>query len=77
MSVPSITLLACPFCGSSDVAIQETDSGIGGLQGEYYGSCWQCYAETSKEDTKQKARRAWNRRTSKKNTTEQVPNKEA
>jgi len=60
--VGSTALLACPFCGSKDVAIEETDSGIGGLHGEYYGTCWHCYAETSKEDTKQKARRAWNRR---------------
>lgn len=62
MSIKSGALLACPFCGSNDVSIEETDSGIGGLHGEYYGTCWCCCAETSKEDTRQNARRAWNRR---------------
>ena len=55
-------LLACPFCGSDNVEIVETDSGVGGLHGEYYGTCWGCYAETSKENTRRKARQAWNRR---------------
>lgn len=62
MSIKSSALLACPFCGSSDVEVQETDSGIGGLRGEYYVVCWGCYSQTGNNETKREAKRAWNRR---------------
>ncbi len=62
MSVPSSSLLACPFCGTNDVAVEETESGIGGLHGEYYVVCLACYSQTGNHETKSKAKQAWNRR---------------
>ena len=55
-------LKPCPFCGSDDLDLMETDSGVGGLSGEYYVTCWSCCAEGGKEDTKKKAKMVWNLR---------------
>lgn len=57
-----LTLKPCPFCGSDDLDLMETCSGIGGLSGEYYVTCWSCYAEGGKEKTRKKAKQGWNRR---------------
>ena len=35
-------LKPCPFCGSDDLDLMETDSGVGGLEGGYYVTCWCC-----------------------------------
>lgn len=56
------TLEGCPCCESYDVSVEETDSGVGGLHGEYYVICWACYLQTGKHPTKREAKLAWNRR---------------
>jgi Lar family restriction alleviation protein len=58
-------LKPCPFCGNNEAWIVETDSGIMGLAGEYYVSCFNleiCGAQTANWQTKTEAARAWNRR---------------
>ena len=54
------TLKPCPFCGTESVDLMETLSGIGGLDGEYYISCWCCGAEGGKENTRKEAKITWN-----------------
>lgn len=52
----------CPFCGTEmeydDVV--ETESGIGGLKGEYEGTCWQCGSVGPRKRTKRIAAKFWN-----------------
>ena len=55
-------LKPCPFCGSDDLDLMETDSGVGGLNGWYYVTCWCCGADGGKEETKKKAKMVWNLR---------------
>lgn len=55
----------CPFCGAgmdnSDVLA--TESGLGGLSGEWSVHCMFCGAEGGRGDSKAEARKNWNKRT--------------
>lgn len=52
----------CPFCGCEEVDVYETDSGVGGLRGEFYCMCDGCFAHTCTSDSKTEAKALWNRR---------------
>jgi Lar family restriction alleviation protein len=57
-------LKSCPFCGSEQIEIRETESGIAGLSGEFFVQCWgkECHSIGGAADSKTKAARIWNRR---------------
>ncbi len=55
-------LKPCPFCGSKQLDVLETQSGIMGLSGEYFIWCQGCYSQSGNFNTKRDATVAWNRR---------------
>ena len=57
-----MNLKPCPFCGSQDIDVFETDSGIGGMHGEYHVMCSDCYAATCDVKTRREAAKLWNKR---------------
>lgn len=59
---PKTGLRPCPFCGSGDADVLETESGIAGLRGHRYCCCGGCGSQTGLYNTRKEARQAWNRR---------------
>ena len=58
-----MNLKPCPFCGSQNIDVFETDSGIGGMHGKYNVMCCNCYyVATCDVKTKREAARLWNKR---------------
>ena len=49
--------LPCPFCGAKDAATVDSDDRI-----TYFVWCMECEASGPREDTRQAAVKAWNRR---------------